>query len=102
MLVPFIIGGTSRSLASCTLMPINVVRLRLQMKEYSDEEIRQKHLEQKTNYKQPIRYHGMIDTFQKIYKYEGIPGFFKGLTPSILKLFPTSGIFFLVYELTLS
>ena len=29
MLVPFMIGGTSRSLASISLMPINVVRMRL-------------------------------------------------------------------------
>lgn len=29
MIVPFVIGGLSRSLASITLMPINVVRMRL-------------------------------------------------------------------------
>ena len=51
MLVPFIIGGTSRSVASIALMPINVVRLRLQMKGYSEEEIKSKHLEKKTNVK---------------------------------------------------
>ena len=43
----------------------------------------------------------MIDTFAKIYKNEGIKGFYKGLTPSVIKIFPTSGLFFLVYELTL-
>ena len=45
MLVPFIIGGTSRSIASVSLLPINVVRMRLQMKKYTQEEIEQKHLQ---------------------------------------------------------
>ena len=44
MLVPFIIGGTSKSLASATLIPINVVRMRLQMKRYSAEEVEKKGL----------------------------------------------------------
>ena len=44
----------------------------------------------------------MIDTIKKIYKNEGILGFYKGLTPNLLKIFPTSGVFFLFYELTLS
>jgi hypothetical protein len=35
LFVPFVIGGTARSIASITLLPINVVRMRLQMKTYS-------------------------------------------------------------------
>ena len=34
-MIPFITGGLAKSLASFTLMPVNVVRLRLQMKQYS-------------------------------------------------------------------
>ena len=36
-LIPFMTGGFSKCLASATLMPINNVRLRLQMKKYSTE-----------------------------------------------------------------
>ena len=32
MWIPFITGGISKCLASCTLLPLNVVRMRLQMK----------------------------------------------------------------------
>jgi hypothetical protein len=53
-------------------------------------------------FKEEIKYEGMIDTFNKIYKYEGIKGFYKGLTPNLIKVFPTSGIFFIAYEITLS
>ena len=42
--VPFFVGGCSRSLASITLMPINVIRMRLQMKNYSVEEVKIKNL----------------------------------------------------------
>lgn len=72
------------------------------MKSYSEKEIHDKNLERQSNVKQEIRYNGMIDTLQKIYKYEGIKGFYKGATPSIMKIFPTSGIFFLTYEFVLA
>jgi hypothetical protein len=37
--IPFMTGGFSKCFASATLMPINVVRLRLQMKKYTPEEV---------------------------------------------------------------
>jgi hypothetical protein len=48
-----------------------------------------------------MHYKGMIDCIRKMYKYEGITAFYKGLTPSVLKIFPTSGLFFIGYEFTL-
>jgi len=43
----------------------------------------------------------MIDCFKKIYKHEGVAAFYKGLTPLVMKVFPSSGVFFLTYEGTL-
>ena len=43
----------------------------------------------------------MRDVARKIYRNEGISGFYKGLTPNLIKIFPSSGIFFLSYELTI-
>ena len=103
LLIPFMVGGAARSVASTALLPINVVRMRLQMKTYTKDEMEAKKLKmQKTNRKSEIRYDGMIDTIKKIYRNEGMRGFYKGLTPNVLKIFPTSGLFFLSYELTLS
>lgn len=103
MLVPFLVGGAARSIASTVLLPVNVVRMRLQMKTYSETEMKERNLKAAaTNHKEGVVYTGMLDAFQKIYRHEGILGFYKGLTPSLLKIFPTSGIFFLFYELTLS
>ena len=44
----------------------------------------------------------MRDAITKIYRLEGVKGFYKGLAPNLIKIFPTSGLFFLAYELTLS
>ena len=45
-----------------------------------------------------MKYNGIVDTVQKIYLNEGIRGFYKGLTPTVIKIFPASGLFFLFYE----
>ena len=39
-IIPFFTGGFSKSVASASLMPLNVVRMRLQMKNYTEEEIK--------------------------------------------------------------
>ena len=74
------------------------------MKSYTLEEIKQKNLNININakVKEEVKYEGMIDTFIKIYKNEGIKGFYKGLSPLLLKIFPSSGVFFLFYEVFLS
>ena len=46
-------------------------------------------------------YRGVIDAFRKIYKNEGIGAFYKGWSPLVMKIFPSSGLFFLTYEYTL-
>ena len=43
----------------------------------------------------------MVDVARKIYRNEGMTGFYKGLTPNVLKVFPSAGLFFLSYEATL-
>lgn len=53
------------------------------------------------NTKHEVRYDGMVDCAYKMLRNEGIFAFYKGLTPNLLKLFPSSGMFFLAYELTL-
>jgi hypothetical protein len=58
-------------------------------------------LEVASNFKEPTYYTGIIDCFQKMYKQEGIRSFYKGLTPLVIKIFPSSGVFFLAYEGTL-
>jgi len=43
-MIPFMVGGFCRSFASFILLPLNVVRVRLHMKTYTEEEMKQKNL----------------------------------------------------------
>ena len=58
-------------------------------------------LEVPSNVKEQIKYDGVLDCFRKMYKNEGIRAFYKGLTPLVIKIFPSSGVFFLAYESTI-
>lgn len=60
MIVPFFIGGTARSIASATLHPINLIRMRLQMKTYTADEFKEKKLTSVHKLDQ-IKYDGMVD-----------------------------------------
>lgn len=42
---------------------------------------------------------GLWDVLVKIYAKEGVPGLFKGVSPSLLKAAPTAAVTFTVYEL---
>lgn len=44
----------------------------------------------------------MVDCAVKIYKNEGATAFYKGLSPNLIKVFPSSGLFFLSYEVTMA
>ena len=103
LMVPFMVGGSARFIASSFFYPLDSVRIRLQMKTYTRSEMKEKRLKTRdTNMRKDIQYKGLRDAFKKIYRNEGIKGFYKGLTPTLIKIFPTSGLFFLSYELTLS
>lgn len=97
-LVPFFTGGASKCFASALLMPLNVIRLRMQMKKYSAQQVKEMGLAVAGNNKADVVYKGIWDCAQKIKANEGIRGFYKGLTPNMLRIFPSSGVFFLVYE----
>lgn len=71
------------------------------MKNYTLDQIKKLNLEAQTNIREQVTYNGMLDAFYKIYKHEGVTAFYKGFTPLVLKVFPSSGVFFLTYEMTL-
>ena len=44
------------------------------------------------------KYSGMLDAMRSTWRYEGWRGFYRGLTPQLLKTAPSSAITFLIYE----
>ena len=71
------------------------------MKHYTHEQVDKLGLSVATNKRESVAYNGMLDVARKIYTNEGVSGFYKGLTPNLIKVFPSSGLFFLAYEGTL-
>jgi solute carrier family 25 folate transporter 32 len=44
------------------------------------------------------RYGGLVDTTLRIWKREGVPGFFKGVIPNSIRVAPGAAITFVIYE----
>jgi solute carrier family 25 phosphate transporter 23/24/25/41 len=85
-------GGTAGAVAQTVAYPLDLVRRRIQVQGFTGATsgggggVNTRH------------YTGMIDAFVKIYKYEGIRGFYQGLWPNYVKVVPAMAVSFLVYE----
>ncbi len=53
------------------------------------------------NIREEANYRGVVDCVQKTFRNEGILAFYKGVVPNLIKLFPSSGLFFYTYETSL-
>ncbi|KAL1963190.1 hypothetical protein VTN77DRAFT_8623 [Rasamsonia byssochlamydoides] len=77
-----IISSLSKVFAGCITYPYQVLRTRLQV------------------YDAAIVYQGVWDATRKIWRNEGVGGFYKGLGPNLLRVLPNTWVTFLVYENT--
>ncbi len=85
-------GGLAGVTSKTLTLPLDIIKKRLQVQGF---ETARKHFGRVT------KYTGVIDTFCKVLKYEGILGFYKGAVPAILKTAITTSVSFYVYENTL-
>eukprot|EP01038_Epipyxis_sp_PR26KG_P006268 gene6268-8632_t len=86
--VSVFIGGLSKVIASTITYPYQVIKSRLQQREIFDQ-ITQKFI--------PV-YKNSFDCAYRIWKYEGIRGYFRGIIPNALKVAPSAALTFMVYE----
>ncbi|XP_031567778.1 mitochondrial folate transporter/carrier-like [Actinia tenebrosa] len=75
-----IMASLSKIFAASVTYPYQVIRSRLQ------------------NHNTIGQYNGAIDIIRKVFRYEGITGFYKGMVPSIIRVVPACAITFVVYE----
>jgi len=81
-------GAIAGTLAQTISYPMDLVRRRLQVQGFaSDISFGDKH------------YKGIVDAFIRIYKEEGVIGFYRGLIPNFIKVVPAISVSFYVYEL---
>ncbi|EEA28849.1 calcium dependent mitochondrial carrier protein, putative [Talaromyces marneffei ATCC 18224] len=77
------IGAFSGALGASFVYPLNVLRTRLQAQ---------------GTVLHPTTYNGIIDVTRTTYRTEGFRGFYKGITPNMLKVAPAVSISYIVYE----
>lgn len=77
------IGAVSGATGASVVYPLNVVRTRLQAQ---------------GTVLHPATYAGITDVARRTFQAEGIRGFYRGLTPNLLKVAPAVSISYIVYE----
>lgn len=77
------IGAFSGALSASVVYPLNVLRTRMQAQ---------------GTVLHPPTYDGIVDVARKTIRAEGVRGFYKGLTPNLLKVAPAVSISYVVYE----
>ena len=101
----FLVGGTSRWVASFVFYPIALLRTRLQKQRFSGTEAevfkKERNIKTEGIQNKDVFYTNIKDSAKNIWKNEGIRGFYKGWMPNLLRIFPHSGLFFMIYEGTL-
>lgn len=80
---------SSKLTASSLLYPLTTIRTRIQQNQYYSIEGQS---EKKEKYK------NIKDVIEKMWKYEGLKGFYKGFIANALKTVPSKGVFFVFYE----
>jgi solute carrier family 25 folate transporter 32 len=91
--VSALLGGGSKIIASTATYPYQVIKSRLQQRDSIVQD------PQMGNTKNVApKYNGMIDCIVKMWRNEGIFGFFRGVIPNALKVAPAAALTFLIYE----
>jgi solute carrier family 25 folate transporter 32 len=86
-------GAVSKIISSTITYPIQVIKSRLQQRNETAEIMASGEVEIVKRH-----YNGVVDCIVKIWKNEGILGFFKGSIPNALRVAPSAAITFVVYE----
>ena len=97
-LIPLFIGSLSKGMTTTFLYPLTTVRARIQQRQITTQELQSRKTQ---GLKNTLTYSSTFDCIRKTYINEGALGFYKGLTASLIKVLPTSAVFFFIYELTL-
>jgi solute carrier family 25 folate transporter 32 len=80
----FVCGAISKLFSTIITYPLTTIRTRVQQNQYISNNSERK-------------YKNSWDITQKIIKDEGIRGFFKGLSPNLIRGIPHRGVYFYFY-----
>lgn len=92
-------GGTSKMMVCTLFFPAVLMKIRLQQEQFVGT-IMKKSKDISEKGKGKMVYSGLIEGVKKIWRNEGIRGFYRGLPVTLIKVIPTQSLFFAVYDLT--
>lgn len=84
-------GGTAGFTEICIMFPLDLVKTRLQLQTTATSAIKSS---------DPHYYNGVFDCIKKMYRYEGLRSFWKGILPPILVETPNRAVKFVTFEQT--
>jgi len=85
-------GITATTLSNLAFYPLTTIRTRIQQEQFH-------FLENQTQVvDNQAKYNDVFDCIYKLWKFEGIKGFYKGFLPHLLKIAPLKGVYFFLYE----
>jgi len=90
-------GGVSKLLSSSLLYPMQTVMVRLQQEQYSGT-IAKRSVEVDLKTKGERIFSGFLNCIRSTYTHEGLRGFYRGLTVSLVRILPSNALFFMLYE----
>ena len=79
----FIAGGASKILTTFITYPFTTIRTRIQQNQYY--------------HRKEAKYKNIRDVTLKIMKQEGVTGFYKGISPNLMRGIPQRSIYFYFY-----
>ncbi|OWR43087.1 mitochondrial 2-oxodicarboxylate carrier [Danaus plexippus] len=82
-------GGSAGFIEVCIMHPLDLVKTRLQL---------QATVKSPSKAIDPHHYNGIVDCMKKMYKYEGLTSFWKGILPPILAETPKRAVKFVCFE----
>lgn len=88
-------GGFSGIAAWMSTYPFDVVKTRIQAQPLLAPRLSQSLTGRRFSQQ------GILSHFKSIFKEEGLPGFFRGITATIIRAFPTNAVILSVYSLTM-
>jgi solute carrier family 25 (mitochondrial 2-oxodicarboxylate transporter), member 21 len=81
-------GGSAGFIEVCIMHPLDLVKTRLQLQATKTT----------ASHSDPHYYNGIVDCMKKMYKYEGLTSFWKGILPPILAETPKRAVKFFTFE----
>lgn len=101
IIVSLISGAIAGGFSKILVYPLDTIKKKLQAEVlYSTFNSKNHHSNSSNINKNPIKYINLRHCIQKVYQEEGFNGFFKGLSPTILKSIFSTSIAFGTFEMT--